>query len=89
MSVDTQLESEVASLLVEALHLEIDPASIDPSAPLFGPEGLGLDSIDALEIAFAIANKYGVQIKSGDSDNQKIFSSVSSLAEFISQHVES
>ena len=79
------IESELKSLIVEVLMLEdVAPADIDSQAPIFG-EGLGLDSIDALELALAIGKKYGVKIKSEDERNKEIFSSVRNLAAFIAQ----
>lgn len=84
MSEQTTLEAEVAKLIVESLNLEdVDPASIKPEAPLFR-EGLGLDSIDALELALAISNKYGFKLRSDDEDNARIFASLRALT----QHVE-
>jgi acyl carrier protein len=78
------LELEVATTIVEALNLEdVRAADIDPEEPLFR-EGLGLDSIDALEIALAVSMKYGFQIRSDDDDNTRIFSSLRAL----SRHVE-
>ncbi len=80
----SSLEHEVAELIIESLNLEdISVDDIDPEAPLFG-EGLGLDSIDALELSLAIAQRYGFQIKSDDENNQQIFSSLRAL----SQHIE-
>lgn len=80
----TELELEVARTIVEALNLEdVRAEDIDPEAALFR-DGLGLDSIDALEIALAISLKYGFQIRSDDDGNSKIFTSLRSL----SQHVE-
>lgn len=76
------LESEVARLIVTVLHLENNPAEIDPTAPLFG-EGLGLDSIDALELALAISREYGVELKSDDERNRRIFASLRALAAHI------
>ena len=77
-------ELEVAELIVEALNLEdIKAEEIEPDAPLFR-EGLGLDSIDALEIAMAISQKYGFQLRSDDPDNATIFSTLRQL----SQHIE-
>ncbi|MEZ5651646.1 MAG: phosphopantetheine-binding protein [Burkholderiaceae bacterium] len=77
------LEAEVATLIVETLNLEdVDPAEIEPDEPLFNT-GLGLDSIDALELALAISNRYGVQIRSDDADIVRIFASLRSLAETI------
>ena len=78
----TPLQSEVAKLLVEALNLDIAPESIDPDAPLYG-EGLGLDSIDILEVALVVSQRYGFQLKSDDEDNVRIFKSLASLAEHI------
>ena len=78
----TELQSEVAALLVEALNLDIAPESIDPEAPLYG-EGLGLDSIDILEVALVVSQRYGFQLKSDDEDNVRIFRSLASLAEHI------
>ena len=73
---------EVASLIVEALNLEMGPDEIEPDAPLFG-EGLGLDSIDVLEIALVISKRYGFQLRSDDADNARIFSSLRALATHI------
>ena len=78
-------EREVAELIVTALHLEIEPWEIDPAAPLFG-EGLGLDSIDALELALAISRQYGMELKSDDERNQSIFASLRSLARYVEAH---
>jgi acyl carrier protein len=78
----TPLQSEVAALLVEALNLDIDPGSIDPEAPLYG-EGLGLDSIDILEVALVVSQRYGFQLRSDDEDNVRIFKSLASLADHI------
>ena len=69
---------EVAELIVTALNLDMPPADIEPDAPLFG-EGLGLDSIDVLEIALVISKKYGFQLKSDNEDNLHIFSSLRAL----------
>lgn len=80
--VQTDLQREVAALLVEALNLEIAPESIDPQAPLYG-EGLGLDSIDILEVALVVSQRYGFQLRSDDEDNVRIFASLASLAEHI------
>ena len=75
--------NELKSLLVSELNLEdITPDQIDADAPLFG-EGLGLDSIDALELAVILDKKYGIKIQSSDDRNEQIFSSLSALATFI------
>ncbi|MCR4300949.1 MAG: phosphopantetheine-binding protein [Sulfuricaulis sp.] len=79
------IETETARLLVDTLNLEINPADIDPSKPLFR-DGLGLDSIDALEIALAISKHYGIQLRSDDSNNRAIFASLRSLSKYIQQH---
>ena len=84
----TDLQREVAALLVEALNLEIPPESIDPEAPLYG-EGLGLDSIDILEVALVVSQRYGFQLRSDDEDNVRIFKSLASLAEHIGAHRKS
>ncbi len=74
-----ELEAELCVLIVKALLLEdVTPSDIDPAAPLFG-EGLGLDSIDALELALAIEKKYGVRLKSTD-ESRVHFTSVRTLA---------
>lgn len=80
MSAQTAEEHELAQLLVESLNLEdVDPGQIDPEAPLFNT-GLGLDSIDALELALAIGKTYGVQLRSDNDDNQRIFASLRALS---------
>jgi acyl carrier protein len=79
------IELEVASLLIETLHLEMAADEIDPTAPLFG-DGLGLDSIDALEIALAISRRYGFELKSDDEQNHRIFASLRSLAGHVAKH---
>jgi acyl carrier protein len=77
---------ELKSLLINELNLEdMSPADIDEDAPLFR-EGLGLDSIDALELAVILDQKYGVKIKSDDERNADIFSSLSALADFVSEN---
>ncbi len=85
MSTETTIEPEVAALIVEALHLEVTPGEIDPEAPLFG-EGLGLDSIDALEIALAVSRRYGFQLRSDDEHNGRIFASLRNLAAHIEKN---
>jgi acyl carrier protein len=83
--VQTDLQREVAALLVEALNLDIVPESIDPKEPLYG-EGLGLDSIDILEVALVVSQRYGFQLRSDDDDNVRIFTSLASLTEHIAAH---
>src|SRR5258708_28898493 len=75
----TPLELELAQLLVATLRIEEAPDAIVPEEALFG-DGLGLDSIDALELALAISRTYGVEIKSDDADNRRIFASLRALA---------
>jgi len=76
----TDAEAEMAALIVETLNLEgVEADSIDPQAPLFG-EGLGLDSIDALELALEIAKRYEVQIRAEDEKNREIFASLRALS---------
>jgi len=80
------LERDVAQLIIDALNLEdMGVADIDPEAPLFG-EGLGLDSIDALEIALALSTQYGLKLRSDDTDNQRIFASLRALSKYVAQH---
>ena len=86
MSAQTPAEHELAQLLVESLNLEgTAPDRIDPDAPLFG-DGLGLDSIDALELALAISKKYGFQLRSDSDENRRIFASLRALSTHIEQH---
>jgi acyl carrier protein len=80
------LENEIKKLIIELLSLEdVTPADIDPEAALF-VEGLGLDSIDALEIAMALEERYGVKIGEDPEQNQQIFASVRKLAAFVSEN---
>ena len=75
-------ELELAQLIVTALNLDINPEDVDPEAPLYG-EGLGLDSIDVLEISLAISKKYGVKLRSDSADNRQTFRSLRSLCRYI------
>ena len=78
-------ELEVARLLVETLHLEeVQPEAVQPEEALFG-EGLGLDSIDALELALAIAKTYGFQLRAEDQNNRRIFASLRALSRHIAE----
>lgn len=81
---DNALAGEIAALIVSALNLEITPDEIDPKAPLYH-EGLGLDSIDILEVALVISKRYGFKLRDDDKDNIKIFSSLDSLAAHIAE----
>jgi len=78
----TDLESEVAQLIVDAVGLDTPASALDPEQRLFG-EGLGLDSIDLLEIALAVSGKYGFQLRSDDPDNERIFASLRALSAHI------
>ena len=78
-----QLINELKELIIEGLHLEdVKPDDIELDAPLFG-DGLGLDSIDALEISVLLDRKYGVKISSGDDRNPEIYASLKALADFV------
>ncbi|MBX2813406.1 MAG: acyl carrier protein [Myxococcales bacterium] len=80
---NTQLDDEIKRLIVDTLMLEdVTPEEIDLEAPLFG-DGLGLDSIDALELALAIHKKFGVKTSPDDEKNREYFYSVKSLRDFI------
>lgn len=85
MVLQTELEGEVAQLIIEAVNHERGPDTLDPEARLFG-EGLGLDSIDLLEIALAVSKKYGFQLRSDDPANERIFASLRALSAHIAQH---
>jgi acyl carrier protein len=82
---DVGLQREIATLLVRALNLETLPEEIDPEAPLYG-EGLGLDSIDILEVALMVSKQYGIQLRADASENQQTFRSLRHLAEYIAAH---
>nr|WP_222528210.1 phosphopantetheine-binding protein [Azospirillum sp. 412522] len=77
-------ELDLATLIVNTLTLEADPDDIDPDAPLYG-EGLGLDSIDILEVALAVSKSYGVKLRADDENNTKIFTSLRTLNSHIQQ----
>jgi acyl carrier protein len=79
------LEAELAKLMVEALNLEVSPEAIDPTAQLYG-DGLGLDSIDILELALEVSRRYGFQLRSDDENNQLIFQSLRTLAAHVAAH---
>jgi len=79
------LTAEVAGLIVQALNLEISPAEIAPDRPLYG-DGLGLDSIDILEIALVVSKQYGVQLRADSEENSRIFGSLRQLVEYITTH---
>lgn len=79
------LIDEVANLLITALNLDISPAEIDPDEPLYR-DGLGLDSIDILEVALAVSKKYGFQLRAEDEDNAVIYASLRNLSRHITAH---
>lgn len=79
---DVGLQREIASLFVQALNLEVRPEDIDPDAPLYG-EGLGLDSIDILEVALILSKQYGIHLRADNQENQQIFRSLRHLAEYV------
>ncbi|WP_425477409.1 phosphopantetheine-binding protein [Stenotrophomonas ginsengisoli] len=80
MSTASPAELELAQLLIESLNLEdIQASEIDPEAPLFN-DGLGLDSIDALELSLAIGKRYGFQLRSDNEENRRIFASLRALS---------
>lgn len=86
MAEQTDFERKMAQLLVSALELEdVDAAAIVPSAPLFGHEAdsLGLDSIDALEIALAVNQQFGVELRADEEQNSQIFSTLKSLSDYV------
>lgn len=86
MEPKTDLEHATAALLVTTLNLETSSADIDPTLPLFGDAGLGLDSIDLLELSLAISRQYGFQLRSDSADNVQIFASLRALCTHIEQH---
>jgi acyl carrier protein len=79
---DAALLLEVAQLIVGALNLEVAAADIAPDEPLYG-DGLGLDSIDILEIALVVSKHYGLQLRAGDEENHAIFQSLRTLGDHI------
>jgi acyl carrier protein len=79
------LQREVAGLIVEGLNLDIAAEQIEADAPLYG-DGLGLDSIDILEIALVVSKRYGFQLRADNADNRQIFSSLRSLTDYIAAH---
>lgn len=84
-SAASALERELAQLLVQALNLEVAAADLDPAVALYG-DGLGLDSIDILELALEVSTHYGFQLRADDEDNHHIFQSLRSLAAHVAVH---
>lgn len=88
MTAATAAERAMAELLIQALNLDgKDPATVDPEAMLFGSheKGWGLDSIDALEIALAIQQKYGVELKADNENTKSAFASIRTLTDFVTR----
>ena len=77
--------SELATLITQAINLGVAPEQIDPDAPLYGG-GLGLDSIDILEVALVVAKRYELQLEAGSQENHAIFASLRSLAQYVAAH---
>ena len=82
--VDSEIVQEIADLIVSALNLEIAASEIDPDAPLYR-EGLGLDSIDILEVALVVSKRYGFKLRDDDKENVRIFQSLRSLAAHVAE----
>ena len=82
VSSTAELQREVAELMIECLNLEITADQITADAPLYG-DGLGLDSIDVLEVALVVSKRYGLQLRADSADNQQVFSSLRSLSDYI------
>ena len=80
-----ELEQEIARLIIQGLNLPLEPEQIDPQAPLYG-EGLGLDSIDILEIALIVSRQYGVVLRADDQENERIFRSLRHFAQYVAAH---
>jgi acyl carrier protein len=78
------LEREIAQLIVKGLNLPIQPDDIDPEAPIYG-EGLGLDSIDILEIALIVSKQYGIQLRADNQENARIFRSLRQFAQYVAE----
>jgi acyl carrier protein len=76
------LEREIAKLIVHALNLPMEPEQIDPEAPLYG-EGLGLDSIDILEVALVVSKHYGIQLRANNKDDEQVFRSLRYFAGYV------
>ncbi len=79
---DLALQREVAELIVQALNLDVAPADINPDDSLYG-DGLGLDSIDILEVALVVSKRYGFQLRADSEDNHRIFTSLRTLTDYI------
>ncbi len=82
VSSTADLQHEVAELMIESLNLEVTADQISPDAALYG-DGLGLDSIDVLEVALVVSKRYGLQLRADSADNRHVFSSLRSLTDYI------
>ena len=80
-----ELEQEIARLIIQGLNLPLEPDQIDPQAPLYG-DGLGLDSIDILEIALIVSRQYGVVLRADNQENERIFRSLRHFAQYVAAH---
>lgn len=78
------LERELAELLVHSLNLEVAAQDVDPTAQLYG-DGLGLDSIDILELALEVSQRYGFQLRADDENNHQVFTNLRTLAAHVAQ----
>ena len=83
---NNDIVAELSEQVVSILNLEQSANMIDPKKSLFGDDGIGLDSIDILELSLAISKRYGFQLRSDDENNKRIFSNLTALAEHIAQH---
>jgi acyl carrier protein len=84
-SADAALIRQVGELIVHALNLDMAVDEIAPDEPLYG-DGLGLDSIDILEVALVVSKNFGIQLRADNEDNQRIFKSLRSLSDYIAAH---
>ena len=78
------LERELAQLIVKGLNLPLQPDQIDPEAALYG-KGLGLDSIDILEIALLVSKTYGIQMRADNQENERVFRSLRCFAQYVAR----
>ena len=84
-TIPTDFHNEIAELMIECLNLEVTVVEIGLDDPLYG-DGLGLDSIDVLEVALVVSKRYGLQLRADGADNQHVFSSLRNLADYIAAH---
>jgi acyl carrier protein len=81
----TDFHKEVSNLIIETLNLEVSADEIKLDDPLYG-DGLGLDSIDILEIALVVSKRYGLQLRADSQDNHEVFSSLRNFADYIQKN---